>query len=86
MKRVNVFAINRCINEGYGLIRIFTEKIRISPTELWRVCPIELIGFISRFISCLLVCFDIKPLAIFQCAEADRYFRWWAVNAVPEIG
>ena len=37
MNRVNVFAIHRCINEGYGLIRIFTEKIRISPTKLWRV-------------------------------------------------
>ena len=38
MNRVNVFAIHRCINEGYGLIQIFTEKIRISPTKLWRVC------------------------------------------------
>ena len=38
MNRVNVFAIHRCINEGYGLIRIFTEKIRISPTKLWHVC------------------------------------------------
>ena len=38
MNRMNVFAIHRCINEGYGLIRIFTEKIRISPTKLWRVC------------------------------------------------
>ena len=38
MNRVNVFAIRRCINEGYGLIRIFNEKIRISPTKLWRVC------------------------------------------------
>ena len=38
MNRVNVFAIHRCINEGYGLVRIFTEKIRISPTKLWRVC------------------------------------------------
>ena len=37
MNRVNVFAINRCINEGYGLIRIFIEKIRISLTKLWRV-------------------------------------------------
>ena len=33
MNRVNVFAIHRCINEGYGLIQIFTEKIRISPRE-----------------------------------------------------
>ena len=34
-----VFAIHRCINEGYGLItlQIFTEKIRISPRKLWRV-------------------------------------------------
>ena len=23
--------------EGYGLIQIFTKKIRISPTKLWRV-------------------------------------------------
>ena len=38
MNRVNVFAIHRCINEGYGLVRIFTEKIRISPRKLWRVC------------------------------------------------
>ena len=38
MNRVNVFAIHRCINEGYGLIQIFTEKIRIFPTKLWRVC------------------------------------------------
>ena len=38
MNRVNVFAIHGCINEGYGLIRIFREKIRISPTKLWRVC------------------------------------------------
>ena len=37
MNRVNVFAIHRCINEGYGLIQIFTEKIRISPTKLWHV-------------------------------------------------
>ena len=37
MNRVNIFAIHRCINEGYGLIRIFTENIRISPTKLWRV-------------------------------------------------
>ena len=37
MNRVNVFAIHRCINEGYGLIRIFAEKIRISPTKLWLV-------------------------------------------------
>ena len=29
--------MHRCLNEGYGLIRIFTEKIRISPTKLWRV-------------------------------------------------
>ena len=41
MNRVNVFAIHRCINEGYGLIQIFTEKIRISPTKLWRVCKIS---------------------------------------------
>ena len=26
MNRVNIFAIHRCINEGYGLIRIFSEK------------------------------------------------------------
>ena len=38
MNRVNIFAIHRCINEGYGLIRIFSEKIRISPTKLWHVC------------------------------------------------
>ena len=37
MNRMNVFAIHRCINEGYGLRQIFTEKIRISPTKLWRV-------------------------------------------------
>ena len=37
MNRENVFAIHRCINEGYGLIQIFTEQIRISPTKLWRV-------------------------------------------------
>ena len=43
MNRVNVFAIHRCINEGYELIRIFTEKIRISPTKLWRVCNIIII-------------------------------------------
>ena len=41
MNRVNVFAIHRCINEGYGLIQIFTEKIRISPTKLWHVCHCE---------------------------------------------
>ena len=34
MNRVNVFAIHRCINEGYGLIPIFTEKIRISPHDI----------------------------------------------------
>ena len=38
MNRVNVFAIHRCINEGYGFIQIFTEKIRISSTKLWHVC------------------------------------------------
>ena len=37
MNRVNVFAIHWCIYEGYGLIRVFTENIRISPTKLWRV-------------------------------------------------
>ena len=42
MNRVNVFAIHRrCINEGYGLIQVFTENIRISPTKLWRVCCYE---------------------------------------------
>ena len=44
MNRVNVFAIHRCINEGYGFIRIFTEKIRISHTKLWRVCACRHIG------------------------------------------
>ena len=34
MNRVNVFAINRCINEGYGLIRIFTEKNTDFPHEI----------------------------------------------------
>ena len=38
MNRVKVFAIRPCINEGYGLIRIFTGKIRISPTKLGRAC------------------------------------------------
>ena len=37
MNHVYMLAIHRCINEGYGLIQIFTEKIRISPTKLWRV-------------------------------------------------
>ena len=40
MNHVNVFAIHRCINEGYRFIQIFTEKIRISPTKLWRVCEL----------------------------------------------
>ena len=31
MNRVNVFAIHRCINEGYGLIQIFTEKYGFPP-------------------------------------------------------
>ena len=34
MNCMNGFAIHRCINEGYGLIQIYTEKIRISPTKL----------------------------------------------------
>ena len=42
MNRVNVFAVHRCINEGYGLIQISTEKIRISPTKLWRVCVVDI--------------------------------------------
>ena len=41
MNRVNVFKIHRCTNDGYGLIQIFTEKIRISPTKLWRVCNLN---------------------------------------------
>ena len=51
MSRVNVFAIHRCINEGYGLIRIFTEKIRISPTKLWRVCVDRYVGVKVKRIS-----------------------------------
>ena len=51
--RVNVFAIHRCINEGYGLIRIFTEKIRISVTKLWRVCTLKVMNvdvvFVVKF-------------------------------------
>ena len=31
LNRVNVFAIHRCINEGYGLIRIFTGKYGFPP-------------------------------------------------------
>ena len=31
-------AIHQCIDEGYGLIKIFTEKIRIPSRKLWRVC------------------------------------------------
>ena len=27
-------AIHRCIDDGYGLIQIFTEKIRIPPQEI----------------------------------------------------
>ena len=27
----------RYINDGYGLIQIFTEKLRIPPTKLWHV-------------------------------------------------
>ena len=34
MKRVNVFAIHRCINEGYGLVRIITEKNTDFPHEI----------------------------------------------------
>ena len=51
MDRVNVFAIHRCINEGYGLIRIFTEKIRISPTKLWRVCILEVSAWYETHVS-----------------------------------
>ena len=39
---MNVFAIHGWINEGYGLIQIYTEKIRISPTKLCRVCAVHL--------------------------------------------
>ena len=31
INRLNVFAIHRCINEGYGLIQIFTEKNGFPP-------------------------------------------------------
>ena len=44
MNRVNVFTIHRCINEGYGLIQLFTDEIRISPTKLWRVCNGEFVN------------------------------------------
>ena len=54
MNRVNVFAIHRCINEGYGLIRIFTEKIRISPTKLWRVCGRDMLSGNNRHVTVLI--------------------------------
>ena len=48
MNRVNVFAIHLCINEGYGLIRIFTEKNTDFPHEivacLIAPCPLFNIG------------------------------------------
>ena len=34
MNLVNVFAIHRCINEGYRSIQIFIEQIRITPHEI----------------------------------------------------
>ena len=37
MNRVNVFAVHRCINEGYGLIQISLKKYGFPPTKLWRV-------------------------------------------------
>ena len=38
--RVKNVAIHQCIDEWYGLIQIFTEKIRIPPKKLWRVCTL----------------------------------------------
>ena len=34
MNRVNIFPIHRCINEGYGLIQMFTEKNTDFPHEI----------------------------------------------------
>ena len=45
MNHVNVFAIHRCINEGYGLIQIFTEKYGFPP----RNCGVSAILQIQRF-------------------------------------
>ena len=52
-------------NEGYGFIQIFTEKIRISPTKLWRVCVMQNSYSDSRYVQytamtilvfCLFIC------------------------------
>ena len=59
MNCMNGFAIHRCINEGYGLIQIYAEKIRISPTKLWRVCILSQIltsGELQGFALFVVVC------------------------------
>ena len=56
MNRVNVFAINRCINEGYGLIRIFIEQIQISLTKLWRVWTFSETVDNRDFTVCIMRC------------------------------
>ena len=48
MNRVNV--------EGYGLIRIFIEKIRISLTKLWRVCIFFVVGVWGQLLGGSVLC------------------------------
>ena len=67
MNRENVFAIHRCINEGYGLIQIFTEKIRISPTKLLRVCSPHVLLQCNQHLQ--YICLDI----LFLNALAVQY-------------
>ena len=65
MNRVKIFAIHRCINEGYGLIQVFTEKIRISPTKLWHVC--------IMFIQCVDYSYKI---GVYMCPGVVRAYNF----------
>ena len=72
MNRGNVFAIHRCINEGYGLIRIFTEKIRISPTKLWRVCISLIISFV---VLSMQIPYILADLTIVDSSKISKHVR-----------
>ena len=62
--RVKNVEIHRCIDDGYGLIQIFTEKIRIPPKKLWRVCTCRAYVYLLctpvGYVDCLLQVLNAK--------------------------
>ena len=75
MNLVNVFAIHRCINEGYGLIQIFTEKIRISPMKLWRVCCRDPVYSVCLHYTVTLTSYTLWKAAAFVTVSQANYSK-----------